>query len=72
MARILEECLIVAKSMRLFIVNLEKIIAGVFAGAGSLLLIYEGYIAEACAILGGMLGFFVGDWNGQKKGKERV
>ena len=50
--------------------NIEKIVAGIFAGSGSLLLIYQGYIAEGCAILGTMLGFFVGDWNGQKKVKE--
>lgn len=47
--------------------NWEKLTAGAFAGAGALLLIYKGYIAEGCTILGTMLGFFVGDWNGQKK-----
>ena len=56
--------------MRLFTVNIEKLIAGVFAGSGALMLIYQGYIAEGCTILGTMLGFFVGDWNGQKKAQE--
>mgnify|MGYP001061800599 CR=1 FL=1 len=50
--------------------NIEKVVAGLFAGSGALLLIYQGYIAEGCTILGTMLGFFVGDWNGQKKSKE--
>lgn len=47
--------------------NIQKMIAGVFAGLGSLMLIYKGYIAEGCTILGTMLGFFVGDWNGKKE-----
>jgi len=47
--------------------NVEKLIAGIFAGTGGLLLIYKGYIAEGCTILGTMVGFFVGDWNGQKR-----
>lgn len=46
--------------------NFEKMIAGVFAGSGALILIYKGYIAEGCTIIGTMLGFFVGDWNGKK------
>lgn len=51
--------------------NVEKMIAGIFAGSGALILIYKGYTAEGCTILGTMLGFFVGDWNGQKS-KERL
>ena len=47
--------------------NFEKIIAGCFSGAGALLLIYQGHIEAGTAILGAMLGFFVGDWNGQKR-----
>jgi len=43
-----------------------RIIAGVLAGAGALLLIYKGYIAEGCTILGTMMGFFVGEANGKK------
>jgi len=45
----------------------ERIIAGVFCGAGALLLIYQGYITEGAIILGTMLGFFVGEKNGQRK-----
>ena len=52
--------------MRWCTLNFEKLIAGGFAGAGALILLYKGYIAEGCTILGTMLGFFVGDWNGKK------
>lgn len=47
--------------------NFEKVIAGLFSGAGALLLIYLGHVEVGATILGSMLGFFVGDWNGQKK-----
>jgi len=43
-----------------------RIIAGVFAGAGALLLIYKGYISEGSLLLGTMMGFFVGEANGKK------
>jgi len=51
-------------------VNFEKLIAGSFAGAGALLLIYQGYITEGAMILSSMVAFFIGDLNGQKKAKE--
>lgn len=47
--------------------NVEKCIAGVIAGAGSLLLIYQGYVTEGSIILSTMLAFFVGDYNGQRR-----
>lgn len=43
-----------------------RIIAGVFAGSGALLLIYKGYISEGCTLLGALMGFFVGEYNGKK------
>lgn len=45
----------------------EREIAGVFVGAGALLLIYKGEIAAGCAILGALVGFFTGEKNGQRK-----
>ena len=45
----------------------ERIIAGVFCGVGALILIYQGHITEGALILGTMLGFFVGEKNGQRK-----
>jgi len=50
--------------------NFEKLIAGAFAGAGALLLIYQGYVTEGAMILSSMVAFFIGDLNGQKKAKE--
>lgn len=44
-----------------------RCIAGIFAGAGGLLLIYEGYVTEGSMILTAMLAFFVGEANGQRK-----
>ena len=41
--------------------------AGGFAGAGALILIWKGYITEGCMILSSMVAFFVGDINGQRK-----
>jgi uncharacterized membrane protein required for colicin V production len=46
--------------------NYERIIAGIFVGAGSLMLIYQGYITEAGILLGSMVGFFVGEKNGAR------
>jgi len=46
--------------------NAERAIAGIFVGAGSLLLIYYGHITEACTLLGAMVGFFVGEANGTR------
>lgn len=45
----------------------ERIIAGVFCGAGALILIWKGHITEGALILGTMLGFFVGEKNGQRQ-----
>lgn len=47
--------------------NYPRAIAGFFCGAGSLFLIYQGYIHEAMTILVGMLAFFVGEANGKRK-----
>jgi hypothetical protein len=46
--------------------NYNRMIAGVFVGAGALLLIYKGNIAEGCTLLGSMVGFFVGEANGKR------
>lgn len=43
-----------------------RLLAGGFAGGGSLLLIGQGEIAAGVAILGTMLGFFVGERNGRR------
>ena len=53
--------------MRWCTVNYSRVIAGCFAGGGALLLIYQGYVEAGATILGTMLGFFVGEWNGEKK-----
>ena len=44
----------------------EREIAGIFAGAGALLLIWQGHHAEAGIILGSIVGFFVGEKNGER------
>lgn len=46
--------------------NGERIVAGLFCGVGAILLIYRGNVAEGCAILGAMVGFFVGEANGKR------
>ena len=45
----------------------EREIAGVFVGAGALLLIYQQQYVAAVALLGTMVGFFVGEKNGERK-----
>lgn len=50
--------------------NIPKVIAGVFCGAGALLLIHEGYITEGAMILSTMLAFFVGEANGKRISKK--
>lgn len=45
----------------------ERAIAGIFGGAGALLLIYKGEITAGTAILSAMIAFFVGEKNGQRK-----
>ena len=47
--------------------NGERIVAGIFVGAGALLLIWQGQYTPAVALLGAMVGFFVGEKNGQRK-----
>lgn len=47
--------------------DVPRCIAGVFAGAGSLLLIQQGHITEGSIILTALLAFFVGEQNGEKK-----
>lgn len=44
----------------------ERAIAGVFVGGGALLLIWQGQYTPAVALLGTMVGFFVGERNGAK------
>lgn len=44
----------------------ERLVAGFFAGAGALILIYQGEIAVGATILSGMLAFFVGEANGKR------
>jgi len=43
-----------------------RAIAGCFAGAGALMLIFREEYGLAVALLGTMLGFFVGEANGLK------
>lgn len=47
----------------------EREIAGIITGAGALLLIYQGNIEAGVAILAGIMGFFVGEKNGQRTSK---
>lgn len=47
-------------------VNMTREIAGIFVGVGALLFIYKGEYAIASALLGTMVGFFVGEKNGQR------
>jgi hypothetical protein len=49
--------------------NYERLLAGVFAGAGALILLYKGENTAATAILASMLAFFVGEKNGAKNAK---
>lgn len=44
-----------------------RAIAGCFIGGGALLLIYQGHIEIGATLLGTMVGFFLGEANGQKK-----
>ena len=47
--------------------NYEKLLAGLVAGIGAIILILQGYITEGSIILSGMMGFFIGDQNGSKE-----
>ena len=46
--------------------NYNRPIAGIFIGAGALMLIWKGEYTAATALLGSMVGFFVGEANGKK------
>jgi len=50
--------------------NGERIVAGIFSGAGALLLLYQGNVEAGIAILAAMMGFFIGEKNGQRNKKE--
>ncbi len=45
----------------------NRAIGGLFAGAGALILLYQGETAAGVAILASMLAFFVGESNGRKQ-----
>jgi len=53
-------------------VNYPRIIAGVFAGVGALLLISQGEITAGVSILSAMVGFFVGERNGYRRALENL
>ncbi len=48
--------------------GIARLMAGGFAGAGALILIYVGETGAGIAILSSMVGFFVGEANGRRKG----
>lgn len=45
----------------------EREIAGIFVGIGSLVLIWQEQYTAAVGLLATMVGFFVGEKNGQRK-----
>lgn len=45
----------------------EREIAGIFVGVGAICFIIKGEYVAAIGLLGTMLGFFVGERNGQRK-----
>ncbi len=47
--------------------NIEKMIAGVTVGVGSIALIITGNVDIGAVLLSGMMGFFIGDQNGNKE-----
>ena len=47
--------------------NFQRVVAGAFVGAGALLLIHKGELALGATLLSGMLAFFVGEKNGERK-----
>lgn len=49
--------------------DIPRCIAGVFSGAVSLLLIYQGHVTEGSIIATAMLAFFVGEKNGKATAK---
>ena len=50
----------------------EREIAGIFAGAAALLLIYLQQYAAGVGIVSAMVGFFVGEQNGKRQIQEYV
>ena len=50
--------------------NYQREIAGIFVGIASLLLIWQGEIAVASGLLGSMVGFFIGEKNGEFKAQQ--
>lgn len=46
--------------------NYHRLCAGIFAGAGALVLLVQGHTAEGAIILSSMLAFFIGEKNGEK------
>lgn len=47
--------------------NYPRLLAGAFAGAGALIFILKGEYSLGAVILSTMVGFFVGEKNGQAK-----
>jgi len=47
--------------------NYNRLVAGIFAGTGALMLIYMSHITEGAILLSTMMGFFVGEKNGERK-----
>jgi len=45
----------------------ERLVAGIFAGVGAIVLITKGETSSGVALLAGMMGFFIGEKNGVKK-----
>jgi len=59
--------------------NFERLLAGAFAGVGSLYMIYEGlrqgepYLVTAGALgINTLISFFVGEKNGQRKAENKA
>ena len=52
--------------------NYQREIAGVFVGCGALLLIWVGEISAGVGLLGAMVGFFIGEKNGERKAAEAL
>lgn len=50
--------------------NYQREIAGAFAGAGALLLIWKGEVALGASLLSAMMAFFVGERNGERKAQK--
>lgn len=44
-----------------------RLMAGAFVGVGALMFIFKGEYAVAAGLLGSMLGFFIGEYNGKKE-----